>query len=97
MADEKKVELVLDEIKEPEQKTVEKSKNKTEKPVKEKAAKPERPAKPIKEKPAKSDDMQVLSRVEGREFIALNEEKITEKTVKAEKAKIKRQKQLTSK
>jgi putative ABC transport system ATP-binding protein len=97
MADEKKVELVLDEIKKPEQKTVEKSKNKTEKPVKEKAAKPERPAKPIKEKPAKSDEMQVLSRVEGREFIALNEEKITEKTVKAEKAKIKRQKQLTSK
>jgi hypothetical protein len=37
MADEKKVELVLDEIKEPEQKTVEKSKNKTEKPVKEKS------------------------------------------------------------
>jgi hypothetical protein len=47
MADEKKVELVLDEIKEPEQKTVEKSKNKTEKPVKEKAAKPERPAKDV--------------------------------------------------
>jgi hypothetical protein len=42
--------------------------------------------------------MQVLSRVEGREFIALKRrENYWKKTVKAEKAKIKRQKQLTSK
>jgi putative ABC transport system ATP-binding protein len=69
---------------------------KKEKPVKEKPAKE---AKPAKEKASKNkeNEVQILSKTEDREFISLNEEPVIEESVKAEKAKIKRQRQLTSK